>query len=204
MSRWTKGPLAAAFSAVGLPAALTWVAGSQLPTRSRPPPPATGRGSPRSAPAGRPGADRRPPSRWLSRPVVPRLPSRAAPGATAVPGAVPATVRQRPAAAPTGPVVGQNPEPFTGAAAVRAADLQPGQRLDGRRGQADQHQLRAGRSPTSRWPRQAIHISSTPPVPGKFYWMTDSQVRWRPLASGRPTPSVQHRRGRHQVELPHR
>jgi len=28
---------------------------------------------------------------------------------------------------------------------------------------------------------QAIHISSTPPVPGKFYWMNDSQVRWRPI-----------------------
>lgn len=28
---------------------------------------------------------------------------------------------------------------------------------------------------------QAIHISSNPPVPGKFYWMSDSQVRWRPI-----------------------
>jgi len=27
----------------------------------------------------------------------------------------------------------------------------------------------------------ATHISSTPPVPGKFYWMSDSEVRWRPL-----------------------
>ena len=27
----------------------------------------------------------------------------------------------------------------------------------------------------------AIHISSNPPVPGKFYWMNDSQVRWRPF-----------------------
>lgn len=27
----------------------------------------------------------------------------------------------------------------------------------------------------------AIHISSTPPVPGKFYWMSDTQVRWRPI-----------------------
>ncbi|WP_304413323.1 Ig-like domain-containing protein [Mycobacterium sp. URHB0044] len=28
----------------------------------------------------------------------------------------------------------------------------------------------------------AIHISSDPPVEGKFYWTNDSQVRWRPLA----------------------
>ncbi len=27
---------------------------------------------------------------------------------------------------------------------------------------------------------QAIHISSNPPVPGRFYWMSDTQVRWRP------------------------
>jgi len=27
----------------------------------------------------------------------------------------------------------------------------------------------------------AIHISSDPPVPGKFYWMSDKQVRWRPF-----------------------
>ena len=27
---------------------------------------------------------------------------------------------------------------------------------------------------------QAIHISSVPPVPGRFYWTSDSQVRWRP------------------------
>jgi lipoprotein-anchoring transpeptidase ErfK/SrfK len=27
---------------------------------------------------------------------------------------------------------------------------------------------------------QAIHISSSPPVPGKFYWISDTQVRWRP------------------------
>jgi lipoprotein-anchoring transpeptidase ErfK/SrfK len=27
---------------------------------------------------------------------------------------------------------------------------------------------------------QAIHISSSPPVPGTFYWTTDTQVRWRP------------------------
>lgn len=26
----------------------------------------------------------------------------------------------------------------------------------------------------------AVHISSDPPVPGKFYWMSDSQLRWRP------------------------
>ena len=27
---------------------------------------------------------------------------------------------------------------------------------------------------------QSIHVSSSPPVPGTFYWTTDTQVRWRP------------------------
>lgn len=33
----------------------------------------------------------------------------------------------------------------------------------------------------------AIHISSIPPVPGKFYWMSPTQVRWRPFEFW-PTP----------------
>ncbi|OBG99576.1 MULTISPECIES: Ig-like domain-containing protein [unclassified Mycobacterium] len=28
----------------------------------------------------------------------------------------------------------------------------------------------------------AVHVMSTPPVPGKFYWMTPTQLRWRPLS----------------------
>ena len=28
--------------------------------------------------------------------------------------------------------------------------------------------------------QDAIHITSNPPVPGRFYWVTDTQVRWRP------------------------
>ncbi|CAJ1586429.1 L,D-transpeptidase [[Mycobacterium] wendilense] len=28
--------------------------------------------------------------------------------------------------------------------------------------------------------QDAIRISSNPPVPGRFYWVTDSQLRWRP------------------------
>jgi lipoprotein-anchoring transpeptidase ErfK/SrfK len=29
--------------------------------------------------------------------------------------------------------------------------------------------------------QSAVHISSIPPVPGKFYWMTPTQLRWRPI-----------------------
>lgn len=27
---------------------------------------------------------------------------------------------------------------------------------------------------------QAVHVSSNPPVPGRFYWMSNTQLRWRP------------------------
>lgn len=37
---------------------------------------------------------------------------------------------------------------------------------------------------------RAIHISSVPPVPGKFYWLTPTQVRWRPLAFWPPNTAV--------------
>jgi lipoprotein-anchoring transpeptidase ErfK/SrfK len=29
---------------------------------------------------------------------------------------------------------------------------------------------------------EAVHISSNPPVSGKFYWVTPTQLRWRPLS----------------------
>ena len=29
--------------------------------------------------------------------------------------------------------------------------------------------------------QQAVHVTSNPPVPGKFYWMSDTQLRWRPI-----------------------
>ena len=51
---------------------------------------------------------------------------------------------------------------------------------------------------------QAIHISSIPPVPGKFYWMSDTQVRWRPLDFWPADTDRHHRCRRRQVELPHR
>ena len=51
---------------------------------------------------------------------------------------------------------------------------------------------------------QAIHISSDPPVPGKFYWMSNTQVRWRPLDFWPADTIVNIDAARRQVELPHR
>lgn len=84
-------------------------------------------------------------------------------------------------AAATGPVAGQNPEPFVGAPPFLPPSFNPVNGalvgvakpiiINFQRPIADQAMA-----------EQAIHISSEPPVPGKFYWMTPSQVRWRPLS----------------------
>ena len=174
MSRWTTGPLAAAFSAVGVTAALMLGSGMAV-ADPEPPPPGPGV----DAPAPPPVQPAPPPADPLAGqpPVAPApgVPVAPLPGdPLAVPPAVPA-------AAPTGPVVGQNPEPFTGQPPFVPPTFNPvggstvgvGEPIiiNFARPIADQHMA-----------EQAIHVSSTPPVSGKFYWLTSSQVRWRPLS----------------------
>jgi lipoprotein-anchoring transpeptidase ErfK/SrfK len=174
MSRWTTGPLAAAFSAVGVTAALMLGSGMAV-ADPEPPPPGPGV----DAPAPAPGEPAPPPAD----PLAGQPPVAPAPGVPVapLPGdplAVPPAVT---AAAPTGPVVGQNPEPFTGQPPFVPPTFNPvGGSTVGvaepiiinfARPIADQHMA-----------EQAIHVSSTPPVSGKFYWLTPSQVRWRPLS----------------------
>src|SRR6202044_3561001 len=182
MSRWTTGPLAAAFSAVGVTAALVLGSGLALADPEPPPPPAPGV----EAPAPPPPGDPAPPADPLAVPPPPNpaAPSLApgdpsAPAPAVSPGTPGAPATQ--AAAPTGPVVGQNPAPFTGAPPfvpptfnpVSGATVGVGEPIiiNFARPIADQHMA-----------EQAIHVSSTPPVSGKFYWLTTSQVRWRPLS----------------------
>jgi lipoprotein-anchoring transpeptidase ErfK/SrfK len=96
-----------------------------------------------------------------------------APGDPLAPPAAPAV--------PAGPAVGQNPAPFVGEPPFVPPTFNPvggstvgvGQPIiiNFQRTIAD-----AGMA------EQAIHISSTPPVPGKFYWVTPTQLRWRPLS----------------------
>jgi lipoprotein-anchoring transpeptidase ErfK/SrfK len=179
MSRWTTGPLAAACTAVGVTAALMLGSGVALadPEPPPPPPPAPVVDAPAPPPPGEP-APPPPPADPLAvpPPAAPAPPpgDPLAPPAVVPPGAAPA-------AAPTGPVVGQNPEPFTGAPPfvpptfnpVNGSTVGVGEPIiiNFARPIADQKMAEA-----------AIHVSSTPPVSGKFYWLTPSQVRWRPLA----------------------
>jgi lipoprotein-anchoring transpeptidase ErfK/SrfK len=138
------------------------------------------------APAPPPGDPAPPPADPLAgqppNPVVPPQPGvplavpPAGPAATP-PGGPAAT----PATAPSGPVVGQNPEPFTGSPPFVPPTFNP---VNGATvGVAEPIIINFGRAIADRpMAEQAIHVSSTPPVSGKFYWLTPNQVRWRPLS----------------------
>src|ERR1700722_8407568 len=173
MSRWPTGPLAAACSAVGVPAALVLGSGLALAAPEPPPPPAPGVEAPAPPPPGDPAppADplavpppanpAAPPPNPAAPPLAPGDPSAPAPAVSPGPPGAPAT---QAAAPPCGP------PPLNPAGGATGGGGEP-IIINFARPIADQHMA-----------EQAIHVSSTPPVSGKFYWLTSSQVRWRPLS----------------------
>ena len=83
-----------------------------------------------------------------------------------------------PAAA--GAADGQDPTPFTGAAPFGTPSFVP--KTGSMVGVAQPIIINfPGRVDDSGAAQAAVHVSSIPPVPGKFYWMTPTQLRWRPL-----------------------
>jgi len=108
-------------------------------------------------------------------PAPPALPPIAAPPPLPAPFQLPAF----PAAA--GAAEGQNPTPFTGQAPFGPPSFvpKPGSTV----GVAQPIIINfPGTVADSGAAMDAVHVSSVPPVPGKFYWMTPTQLRWRPLA----------------------
>ncbi|MGY4710617.1 L,D-transpeptidase [Mycolicibacterium sp. CBM1] len=85
------------------------------------------------------------------------------------------------AAAAAGPVKGQNPLPYTGDPVFAPPSFNP---VNGALvGVAKPIIINFARPIANRpLAESAIHISSVPPVPGAFYWTTDTQVRWRPYS----------------------
>jgi lipoprotein-anchoring transpeptidase ErfK/SrfK len=83
--------------------------------------------------------------------------------------------------ATAGPVKGQNPEPFTGEPVFAPPSFNP---VNGALVGVAKPIIINFQRPIANRPlaEQAIHISSTPAVPGAFYWTTDTQVRWRPYS----------------------
>jgi lipoprotein-anchoring transpeptidase ErfK/SrfK len=113
-------------------------------------------------------------------------PNVAAPPDPPAPPAPPAWLALPPPADPlappaaAGPAAGQDPTPFTGAPPFHPPTFNP----------TNGSMVGVAKPIIINFPvpiadqamaERAIHISSIPPVPGKFYWMSPTQVRWRPL-----------------------
>ena len=80
---------------------------------------------------------------------------------------------------PEGTPAGQNPTPYVGSPVFAPPSFNPtnGSKV----GAAKPIYINFQRPIANRaMAEQAIHISSNPPVPGRFYWTSDTQVRWRP------------------------
>src|SRR6267142_933097 len=160
MSRWTsgrkRGRLLAFLNAAALAAVFLFVLVLGAGTALADP----GVGAPADPPAPLPPAD---------------------PLALPPPGAPLAPPPADPLAVPVGPVAGQDPTPFTGDPPFRPPSFNP---LNGSMVGVAKPIIINFQVPIAdqAMAERAIHISSIPPVPGKFYWMTPSQVRWRPVS----------------------
>jgi lipoprotein-anchoring transpeptidase ErfK/SrfK len=193
MSRRTVRPFVAALSAAGMTAALTFACGSAVADPEPaplPPPPGVDAPPPVDPAAPPPPADplAAPPPPLPGVPAAPSVPGvPAAPSVAGVPATPPvpgdplAAPGVTPAGAPPGPVVGQNPEPFTGSPPFVPPTFNP---VNGSTVGVGEPIIINFARPIADKPmaEQAIHVSSNPPVSGKFYWLTPSQVRWRPLS----------------------
>ncbi|OQZ87934.1 hypothetical protein BST11_25395 [Mycobacterium alsense] len=81
----------------------------------------------------------------------------------------------------SGPAAGQNPTPFMGTPPFGPPTILPKNGSTVGVGQPIIINF-PGRVDDAGAAIDAVHVSSVPPVPGKFYWMTPTQLRWRPLS----------------------
>ncbi|MCG5431983.1 L,D-transpeptidase [Mycobacterium sp. MYCO198283] len=103
-----------------------------------------------------------------------------APPPNPVAPAAPADALAAPGPIPQGTPAGQNPLPFTGTPPFRPPAFNP---VNGAMVGVAKPIIINFAVPIAnrKMAEDAIHVSSSPAVPGKFYWMSDTQVRWRPI-----------------------
>jgi lipoprotein-anchoring transpeptidase ErfK/SrfK len=155
-----RGRLVTAIFAAGLVGGLALGNPSALADPEVPPPPAPI--DPAAAPAP-------PPDPFAPPPVDP----------LAVPPPADPLAAAQPMVIPEGTPAGQNPTPYTGQPVFAPPTFNPTN--GAKAGAAKPIYINFARPIADRaMAEQAIHISSVPPVPGRFYWTSDSQVRWRP------------------------
>jgi len=173
MTLRVKGAVAAALCVVGVAAGISLGSGSALADPDQAPvDPAVVDAPPAQVPAPDPAIPAPPPDPGLA-PPAPVDPLAVSPAVDPAAAAA--------AAAAAGPVKGQNPLPFTGDPVFAPPSFNP---INGSMvGVAKPIIINFARPIANRpLAEQAIHISSVPPVPGAFYWLTDTQVRWRPYS----------------------
>lgn len=160
MRQRTRGRLLAAIFAAGLVGGMAMANPSAL-AQPEIPPPSPAPVDPAAAPA--PAPD----------PLAPAPP----PADPFLPPADP--LAATPQAIPEGTPAGQNPTPYVGEPVFAPPTFNPTN--GSKAGAAKPIYINFQRPIADRaMAEQAIHISSNPPVPGRFYWTSDSQVRWRP------------------------
>ena len=165
-----RGKLVTAIFAAGLVGGLALGNPSALADPEVPPPPAPI--DPAAAPAPPPDPFAPPPADPLAVPPAP--PPFVLPG---MPAADP--LAAQPMAIPEGTPAGQNPTPYVGQPVFAPPTFNPTN--GSKAGAAKPIYINFARPIADRaMAEQAIHISSVPPVPGRFYWTSDTQVRWRP------------------------
>ncbi|MGV0714359.1 L,D-transpeptidase [Mycolicibacterium sp. XJ662] len=111
--------------------------------------------------------------------VLPPAPPPAPNAAPAPNPFMPANPFAAPQQIPPGTPAGQNPLPYTGEPVFSPPSFNP---VNGSIvGAAKPIYINFQRPIADRqMAEDAIHVSSVPPVPGRFYWTSDTQVRWRP------------------------
>ncbi len=167
----TRGRLVTAIFAAGLVGGLALGNPSALADPELPPPPPAPV-DPAAAPA--------PPVDPFA-PPPPADPLAVPPGDPAAPSpfAPPADPLAAPAVIPEGTPAGQDPTPYTGQPVFAPPTFNPTN--GSKAGAAKPIYINFQRPIADRaLAEQAIHISSVPPVPGRFYWTSNTQVRWRP------------------------
>jgi lipoprotein-anchoring transpeptidase ErfK/SrfK len=164
MSGWTRASLFAALNAVGVAAALVLGAG-----------PALADPDPVPADPNVVAAPPAPPPLPFELPQLPGMPPPPPPG-----DAPPPPPWAPPIAVPAAAADGQDPTPFTGTAPFGPPSFVP--KTGSMVGVAQPIIINfPGTVEDSGAAQAAVHVSSIPPVPGKFYWMTPTQLRWRPI-----------------------
>jgi lipoprotein-anchoring transpeptidase ErfK/SrfK len=176
----TRGRLVTAIFAAGLVGGLALGNPSALADPELPPPPPSPI-DPAAAPAPAPDPFAPPPP---ADPLAVPPADPAVPPPIVLPGqpnpfAPPADPLAAPAVIPQGTPAGQNPTPYTGQPVFAPPTFNPTN--GSKAGAAKPIYINFARPIADRaLAEQAIHISSVPPVPGRFYWTNDTQVRWRP------------------------